>query len=272
MRLAPLLLCAAGLAPAQSAHNALTPQEKAAGWRLLFDGRSLAGWDDPARKSPPGDAWTVADGCIRSRPDPRIREDLLTRESFGDFELAFDWRISPRGNSGVKYRIQDIIFLPEGEGDRRPFETRVNEEMRLRRNTRDHLDPARKYQGYPIAFEYQMIDNQGHPDAAHGADRSTGALYSMLAPLRPASKPVGEFNQSRIVLRGNHVEHWLNGVKVLDADLTNPAIPEGLARRWTAASPVYQLLTRQPKQRTPIALQHHESEVWFRDLKIRALE
>jgi hypothetical protein len=93
----------------------------------------------------------------------------------------------------------------------------------------------------------------------------------MVAPTTQAARPVGEFNESRIVLRGNRVEHWLNGVKVVDTDLGVPAIAEGLAKRWTTASPVYQMLTRQPKKRTPIALQHHIDEVWFRNLKIRPL-
>jgi len=85
----------------------LTPDEQKVGWVLLFDGTTMNGWDDPRLKAPAGDAWTTEDGCLKANKHPRITEDLFTKEEFRDFELAFDWRISPRGNSGVKYRIQE---------------------------------------------------------------------------------------------------------------------------------------------------------------------
>src|ERR1035437_9459312 len=83
------LACAAVLA-ANAADNQLTAQEKAAGWRLLFDGKTYAGWEDPTKKSPPGDAFTIEDGCIKSLPHPKIEEDLFTLETFRDFELEFE--------------------------------------------------------------------------------------------------------------------------------------------------------------------------------------
>ncbi|MFI5382365.1 MAG: DUF1080 domain-containing protein, partial [Tepidisphaerales bacterium] len=94
------LACAAVLAAA-AADNQLTAEEKAAGWRLLFDGKTYAGWEDPATKSPPGDGFTIEDGCIKSLPHPKIEEDLFTQDTFQDFEMEFDWKISPGGNSGV---------------------------------------------------------------------------------------------------------------------------------------------------------------------------
>src|SRR5947209_20282345 len=90
---------AAGL---MAADNQLTPQEKAGGWKLLFDGKTYAGWEDPTKKSPPGDSFTIEDGCLKATSHPKIEEDLFTQETFADFELQFDWKISPRGNSGVK--------------------------------------------------------------------------------------------------------------------------------------------------------------------------
>jgi hypothetical protein len=91
--------------------NTLTSGEKLAGWTLLFDGRTMDGWNDPRAKTPPGDAWAIDDGCLKANAHPRIVEDLFTKASYTDFELAFDWRISPQGNSGVKYRIQDHLFV-----------------------------------------------------------------------------------------------------------------------------------------------------------------
>src|SRR5881227_319798 len=96
---------------ARAADNQLTPQEKAAGFKLLFDGKTFAGWEDPTKKSPPGESFTIEDGCLKSTSHPKIDEDLFTKATFADFELEFDWKISPKGNSGVKYRIQKRIFL-----------------------------------------------------------------------------------------------------------------------------------------------------------------
>src|SRR4051812_9407137 len=98
LRIAALAYAAALAAPA--ADNQLTAEEKAAGWRLLFDGKSYANWEDPTKKSPPSNAFTIEDGCIKSMPHANIDEDLFTKQRFRDFELEFDWKISPGGNSG----------------------------------------------------------------------------------------------------------------------------------------------------------------------------
>jgi hypothetical protein len=252
--------------------NTLTPEEKSAGWKLLFDGRTLNGWEDPARESPPGDAWVVEDACIRAVPKARVREDLLTKAEFGDFELAFEWKISPRGNSGVKYRIQDRLILDAALAEGKRFEDRVEAEMRKRTLWRDKLAPGIRIEEYLVGFEYQVIDDAGHPDAARGLDRAAGSLYSLLAPTKRAAKPAGQFNEARIVVRGDQVEHWLNGEKVLTGRLDAPEIPEKLANRWGKGSKVYELLTTRPKKRTPVALQHHVDEAWFRSIKIRELK
>src|ERR1035438_4795448 len=105
-RFALFTLILAGALTAQE--NQLTPAEKSDGWKLLFNGNDMSGWDDPRQKNPAGDAWTLDDGCLNAHANPRITEDLFTQNTFGDFELVFDWRISPGGNSGVKYRIQEI--------------------------------------------------------------------------------------------------------------------------------------------------------------------
>jgi len=104
---APRTGCAADL----QSPNTLTRDEMRGGWVLLFDGRTVNGWDDPRLKTPPGNAWDIEEGCLKAKAHPRTTEDLFTEQEFGDFELMFDWRISPAGNSGVKYRIQDHPFI-----------------------------------------------------------------------------------------------------------------------------------------------------------------
>jgi hypothetical protein len=269
---AALFCCAALSAQSSPPLNTLTPLEKNAGWQLLFDGKSLNGWDDPQAKTPPGDAWTIEDGCIKAVKNPRIREDLLTTNAFRDFELVFDWRVSQGGNSGVKYRIQDSVILQDGKTKPNArFEETVDYEFAHRLARRDNLGPGDKIQGYQIGFEYQVIDDATHPDARRGGAQTAGALYSMIAPQRHTAKPPGEFNLARIVLRGNRVEHWLNGEKVLDTRLNVKLIEESLAKRWGRESPVYRLLMRQPKKECPIGLQNHNDEVWFRNIKVRRL-
>jgi hypothetical protein len=265
MALCSALACAL-LIPvgARAADNQLTAQERAEGWRLLFDGKTFAHWDDPARKSPPGDSFTIEDGCLKATARPRITEDLFTKDAFRDFELAFDWKIAPGGNSGIKYRIQDHVFV--GAPPLPKFEDQVNASLTNRPEGR----PARG-QDYVIGLEYQLLDNALNPDARAGANHQAGALYDVFAPSRDATRPVGEFNHSRLVVRGSHVEHWLNGAKVVDGRLDAPEVAQGFGRRWGAASPVYALLVKQPRKACPISLQNHDSEAWFRNIKIRVI-
>lgn len=268
MRFATLLF---GLLPLLAAAdpNTLTPQEKAAGWKLLFDGKTFHGWDDPAKKSPPGRSWEIEDGCLKSRPRPGLREDLFTTESFGDFELVFQWKISPGGNSGLKYRIQDRFFIDERRmktGKYKRFEDLANDAIATR-----SIPRAEATQEYIVGFEYQVIDDSGHADARRGGFYQAGALYDMIAVSKNTAKAPGEFNDARIVVRGNHIEHWLNGVKVVEGDLGSPDASAHAAKRWTTESPIYKALANVPKQKTPIALQNHNDAAWFRGIKIRAL-
>jgi hypothetical protein len=240
----------------------LTADEKAAGWQLLFDGHSFDGWENPAEKQPPGEAWAIEDGCLKATAKPQMIEDLFTKATFRDFDLTFEWKVAPGSNSGVKYRIQDRVMLVEGKYKK--FEDSVDYSIAHRRTDR----PA-KGQEYVIGFEYQVIDNIRHKDARRGPKYQTGALYDLVGPDRDVTKPVGEFNQSRLVVKGNHTEHWLNGVKVVDTDLAEAA--KGGVHRWGAESPVYRLLAEQPKKDCQISLQNHNDPAWFRNLKIRRL-
>jgi hypothetical protein len=124
------LLVAAACLCCLAADNTLTPAEKQEGFKLLFDGKTFDRWRNPADEHPAGDSWVIEDGCLKTTPKPRITEDLITKESYGDFELKFDWRISPGGNTGVKYRIQRIVFLDNSKADRKGgFEASVEREV-----------------------------------------------------------------------------------------------------------------------------------------------
>lgn len=268
-----LLVFAAWLAAAwpagAQAPNTLTPQERRDGWKLLFDGKSMKGWRPAA-----ADAWAAEDGCLKAVPRPVLREDLLTLEEFGDFELSFEWKVAPGANSGVKYLIQDVALvdgrqLPEGM--RLNFEQQVGWFLEHGGAKRELVRAGSGAQVYPVAFEYQVIDDGRHPDALLNRSSRAGALYRMAAPAVAAAKPAGEFNEGRIVLRGLHVEHWLNGKKVVDIRLDDAQVRESVQKRWPEGHPVRRLLTEIPKRRTPVALQHHNDEAWFRNLKIRAL-
>lgn len=257
------LACACLLASAAE-HNRLSPAEKSAGWRLLFDGTSFAGWEDPTKKTPPPGSFTIEDGCLKAEAKPRITEDLFTGATFADFELAFDWKIAPGGNSGIKYRIQDRVFLAPGWTGR--FEDLVNQSVKNRPSGRPQSG-----QEYVIGFEYQLLDDATNADARNGTTHQSGALYDMVAPSSHASHPAGEWNQSRLVVRGEHVEHWMNGVKVVDARLDAPEIATHTQARWGRGTPVYELLVKHPRRTCQLSLQNHDSAAWFRNIKLRPL-
>ncbi len=244
---------------------ALLCQAQDGGWRVLFDGKTMSGWEDPTKKNPPGDAWTIEDGCLKARRHARITEDLFTTQTFRDFELEFEWRISPAGNSGVKYRIQDHLFVNGMTASR--FEDAVEYSFQHRQAVR----PDRG-QDYVVGFEYQIVDDAANPDATRGgATHQTAALYDLIAPSQRASLSAGEFNRSRLVVKGNHVEHWLNGVLVVSADLDSADARAHLAKRWGLGSHVYELLAKQPVRDCKISLQNHGDDAWFRAIRIREL-
>ncbi len=264
-----LLLGAAAFAAASD--NQLTPQEKKAGWRLLFDGRSLKGWIDPAKQNVPGNAWAIENGTLKTVPKPRVREDLLTIATYTDFELAFDWKVSPGGNTGVKYRIQDTIFIDETRNTAKKFEEMVGQEYATHPSDRRKLQPGAANQVYVVGYEMQIIDNDRHPDAKRDPRHRTGALYSMIAPQKTdAAKPAGEWNASRIVVKGQHFEHWINGVMVLDGNLDSEPVASGAAKRWGPAPQVREMLSH-PKPAGRLGLQHHEDEAWFKNVRVRIL-
>ncbi len=233
---AALLLAACALARA-AGPNRLTPAERRDGWRLLFDGSTTAGWEEITGKPFP-DSWTVEDGCLKALPRPDGKEDIRTKESFRSFDLEFDWKLLPGGNSGVKYLIQRT----------------------------DEWRNAKGRQARARGLEYQLIDN-AVPELKADTRRFAGSLYSLIAPRPPVNPRLGEFNHSRIVVDGHHVEHWLNGVKIVEFDTTDPAVVALLRHYLPKGSPPDAPLVLT----TPISLQNHTGEAWFRNIKIRVL-
>lgn len=243
-------------------------------WRSLFDGKTFAGWDDPARRSPAGMSWKVEDGWMVAQARPRIREDLVSLEEFEDFELEFEWKVDAGSNSGVKYRVQRNVFLdlskmPAGVES---IQDQVAYELARHVSDRGKIAEAAKGKDYSIGFEFQLIDDARHPDSKEGGGKhATGALYDLVAPTATPAKAAGEVNTARVVVQGAAVEHWVNGVKVLSASLASEAARAGLEARWGAQHPVCQLLTGPARTKGRIAITHHGDRACFRNVRVRRL-
>jgi hypothetical protein len=230
-----LLFCSGTLA-AQATNgtaNTLTPAEKKAGWTLLFDGRTLAGWRAYKKPDATGTRWNVEDGTLAlpAKTAPGTRQgDIISQDAFEQIELSWDWKVAPGGNSGLKYFILE---------DR---------------------DSA-------IGHEYQLIDDARHADAKIGAPRQTAAFYDVLpAAADKPLKPAGEWNTARVVVRGQTVEHWLNGQKVLEYELNSPTVNAAVEK-----SKFKGIERFGKRQNGHILLQDHGDQVWLRNIKIRRL-
>lgn len=221
-----LMLTTASLASAAPV-NQLTDEEKAAGWKLLFDGQTTQGWRTFKKQTFPDKGWEAKDGWLHCLG--KGGGDIITDAEFNDFELQWEWKLAPVGNSGVKYFI---------------LESRAS----------------------ALGHEYQMIDDEREPDAVKADGKHlTASFYDVLAPTRPPVKPTGEINSSRILVKGNHVEHWLNGVKVLEYECGSESVKAGVA-----ASKFKNTAGFGDKVRGHLLLQDHNSEVWFRNVRIRS--
>lgn len=214
--------------------NTLTEAEKQAGWRLLFDGRTTEGWRGFRSTTMPP-SWKVENGSLVSRPQQgEARGDIITVEQFGDFELVVDWKMVPGGNSGIVYR--------------------ATEEYQY------------MWQSGP---EFQVLDNTAHVDGLNPLS-SAGACYAVFAPARDVTRPVGQWNRAKIVAWGRHVEHWLNGVKIVEYEIGTP--------RWLAhvkTSKFFQSAYSQSNwgraMKGHIGLQDYGQAIEFRNIKIRPL-
>jgi hypothetical protein len=227
-------LLTAALALSAADLNRLTDAERRDGWRLLFDGATTAGWQEITGKPFPTNCWTVEGGALKAIHRKDGFEDIRTAETFRNFELQFDWKLGPGGNSGVKYLVQKI----------------------------DEWTNAAGRQARARGFEYQLAD-PASDDINGDPRRFTAALYSLIAPASAAVPRLGEFNHSLLIVRGRHVEHWLNGVNAVEFETSQPDV-EKLRRTYLPQSEF--------TSESPIALQNHGTEAWFRNLKVRVLE
>ena len=204
------------------------------GWVVLFDGKSLDAWRGYKKKDTSGTRWRVENGMLTLAPstgaDTKGRLDIVTKETFDRFELTWEWKAAQGANSGLKYYVLED-------------------------------------QDAAIGHEYQIIDDERHPDAKIGAERQTAALYDVLAAKDRPLKPAGEWNESRIVASGPDVEHWLNGKRVLSYALDSDAL------RAAIQDSKFKDVARFGKlHKGHILLQDHGDQVWYRNIRIRRID
>jgi hypothetical protein len=218
------------------AQNELTDAEKQAGWRLLFDGKTTDGWRGYKMETMPS-GWKVIDGALvrvsggAGGKGAGGGDDIITREQFDNFELQLDWKIVDRaGNSG--------IVLRASEDD----------------TTSWHTGP-----------EMQILDNAAYP--GRSVKELAGACYDLYAPGRDVSHPRGEWNTVKVVADGKHMEHWLNGVKLLEYELGSDDWKERVAKSKFKSMKCF----KEPPTRGHIGLQDHTARIEFRNIKIRPL-
>ena len=196
-------------------------------WTSLFDGKTISHWRGYQMATVPN-SWTVEEGAITWTKGVAV--DLVSREQYTNFEFEFDWKVPPGGNSGVMFRVTE--------------------------------DLERTYHSGP---EFQILHNAGHSDGKNPMT-SAGSNHSLHAPTKDMTKPVGEWNQGRLVVNGNHVEHWLNGEKVVDYDLHSPDWTKRLMASKFKDVPRY---GREP--RGHLVLQEHGSRIQYKNLRIKVL-
>ena len=212
----------------QDTMNTLTAAEKDSGWRLLFDGKTIDQWRGYKSDSVPS-GWSVQNGVLTKTGSS---EDIVSRDSFANFEVTFDWKLPPGGNAGFFYHGTEEY---------------------------DHI--------YWSAPEYQLLDDAGHPD---GKNRLTaaGSDYGLYPSPAGTVHPAGEWNSSRIVVNGAHVEHWMNGQKLLEYTLWSPDWKQKVAKSKFADYPDYGMA-----HRGLLGIQgDHDGTLELRNIKVRELK
>lgn len=243
---ASLIVMTIGLAACTEDQTAPAGEPLQEEWISLFDGQTLEHWRGIGTDSIPSGHWQVEDGTIRKlasgavpvAPDgqPLQGGDIMTRDTFRDFEFEFEWKVAPGANSGVKYNVSEELSMS--------------------------TEPVTA----ALGFEYQVLDDSLHADGELPSHR-TAALYDMIPPNENKQmNPVGEWNQARIVFVGNHGEHWLNGQKVVEYDLDSARFDSLLAASKYASVEGFA-----DKRDGHIVLQDHGDDVWYRNLRVRRI-
>ncbi len=218
--------------------NTLSKSEIAEGWVLMFDGTTPGKWRGYGKDHFPA-GWEVKDGMLSCKGSGRGEAgaieggDIIYDEKFQNFELSLEWKISEGGNSG-------ILYLAQESPDKTIWQT---------------------------APEMQVLDNLKHPDSRDDL-HTAGSLYDMIAVPRDKVKPVGEWNQVKILIYKGLVEHWLNGEKVVEYHLWTPEWNAMVAK---SKFPEYNPDWAKVAQQGYIGLQDHGDDVWYRNIKIRKL-
>ena len=213
--------------------NTLTAEEKAEGFRLLFDGRSLDGWRTYNQATPDA-GWRVEGDSLvfRPAPDPQYGHDLMTIDTFASFELRVDWKLWAKGNSGLFFHVREA--------------------------------PGRAC--YMSGVEYQLLDDTGHPDALNGPLRLTGACYALYAPAPKRLMPLGEWNQSVIRVEGDRAQYFLNGGKTVDFVMGSQDWNDRVAQSKFAEWPAFA-----SERAGHLLLQDHKDPVAFRNIRVKTL-
>jgi 3-keto-disaccharide hydrolase len=203
------------------------------GWIQLFDGKDLKGWRGYKKTDTSGTRWVAENGMLTisssGAGDTHGSRDLITDATFDQFDLRWEWKIAQGGNSGLKY------FVLEDRPD-------------------------------AIGHEYQLIDDERHPDAKIGPHRQTAALYDVFPAHDRPMKPAGEWNTSEVIVKGKHVTHVLNGKTVLEYDLDSPELKAAIEKSK------FKGIERFGKpQDGHILLQDHGDQVWYRKIEIKKL-
>ncbi len=225
------------ITPAEPVANKLSEQEKAEEWQLLFDGSTKNGWHVYQAKSD-GSAWKVADGTLYL--DPKEKDDfqtvgggdLLSDSAFENFHLSLEWKIAPKGNSGLMFVVQE----------------------------------DKKYEHtFHTAPEMQVLDNAGHPDAKI-AKHQAGDLYDIISSSKQAAKPAGEWNKAEIRLNNGKLDLFLNGENVVSTTMWDANWKKLVAGSKFKEWPAFATF-----KKGQVAIQDHGDAVWYRNIKIRKL-
>lgn len=211
--------------------NTLSEKEKKEGWQLLFNGKNFDGWKTFQGKEISG--WRVIDGILNnSGVGSDHGGDIVTKEKFQNFELIIEWKIAPKSNSGIFYHVNEKI----GKAI------------------------------YESGPEYQLIDDRGWPDKLHN-DQYSGADYGMYAPQNAVVKDLNDWNLTRIIVDGTHIQHYLNGVKVVNYQLWDADWKSLKEKGKWKDYPYYGMA-----KKGNIGLQDHGGLAQFRNIKIKVIK